>query len=74
MATLTRGQRVRVTWSGKTGRVIDPDAESRAGRNTDGPVALVALDPFACRFGQEYAVVRGLEGIYQTRDLEVLDG
>lgn len=73
---LSVGQRVRVTWSGKLGVVITPHLPRKRGRNSDGggPSALVRLDPFACRFGQEYAVVRGLEGIYQTRDLEVLDG
>jgi hypothetical protein len=75
---LRRGDRVRVSWSHKTGRVLMPQVPTRGG-DGEPPGVLVLLDPFWPRWAGE-AVARldcpahltGLEVIYDLRDLEPL--
>jgi hypothetical protein len=68
---LVAGQRVRVVWSGKVGRVITPRMPREPGQETEMGV-LVLLDPFVARWRSPTPVtIIGLEVIYSPQDLIV---
>ena len=74
---LRRGDRVRVSWSHKTGRVLIPQVPTRGGDGEPMGV-LVALDAFLPRFAGGAVVatddrrLAGLEVVYAPEDLEPL--
>lgn len=65
-AHLAAGDRVRCTWSGKVGTVLDPAC--RVDRHWPG--ALVVLDPFLPAWSD--TEITDLEVIYSPKDLETL--
>jgi hypothetical protein len=76
---LRHGRRVRVTWSGKIGRVVAPAVPRTPDDAEDGPPGvLVRLDPFLPTFAGGIVTARaekrltGIEVVYASEDLELL--
>ena len=75
---LTIGATVRVRWSGKTGRVLNPRLARHRG-NEGPPGVLVILAPFVPAWAggpvpsEAGRTLAGLEVIYAPEDLEVVE-
>jgi hypothetical protein len=67
---LAPGQRVRVRWSGKSGRVLRPQMPREPGQES-APGVLVLLDPFTTRWRSAQVTIIGLKVIYSPQDLVV---
>jgi hypothetical protein len=70
---LAAGVRVRVVWSGKSGRVLNPRMQRRQGQES-APGVLVLLDPFISTWcGTAPVTIIGLEVVYAPEDLIIAE-
>jgi hypothetical protein len=70
---LAPGQRVRVRWSGKSGRVLNPRMPRHQGQES-APGVLVLLDPFITTWcGTTPVTIIGLEVVYAPEHLAGLE-
>jgi hypothetical protein len=69
---LAAGERVRVRWSGKSGRVLRPRMPREVG-DDHAPGVLVLLDPFTTRWRSAQVTICNLEVIYDPADLIIAE-